>query len=762
MENPNQGGMVKILGRFSALMFILYFCAPAISAQTGISWSSGNFRVDIAGRTISIYHDSKILLAVKSIDFNFTPPIRAQVSSRTSDKVVLRFDYPAVSAGYGKEASDLLTALIEITVKGNAIHFTGNPEWAGNTTIQLQDSGEHFFGLLERLYPYNRKSPDLRGEVVDIQVLGSDNQYHENWASVWSSFYMTNKGYASFYDSFAAGKYKLGMGGKTELYHRTGKLDWYIIAGRNGDELLKAYYEIIGKPKQVPMWACGPIGWRDENRGGKDEILDDIQRMTDLKIPFTAWWVDRPYSRGGHKWSKMDFDAPFANPAEWISTIRQKYGMEFMTWVGSLTFSDKDFPGLLPGARGYMDLSNPATVAEFGKRLKELQYSSGVRGHKLDRGDEYFPEMESWYDKTPVSERRNRYAWLYAKTIDGFLREAYQDNQVTFARAAYQGSQRYLSAVWGGDSRSTWDGLASSLANAIRCGFMGFPVWGSDVGGYLGGNISEELYARWLQLGAWSGLFEIKLDHMGAGGEDRPPWKYSERLQKIFRDCATQRMELQPFFYSLANTSSENGVLMKPLAYVYPNDAKTYNIWNEFLVGNTFLVAPIVDATRTRSVYLPEGTWYSFYDTKRIYEGSKDISVTLPLENAPVFIRSNSLYVTGTLFAGNSKLWNGEKPGKEFEIFAFPGAKGLQTAFTYVDSLDENKEKRILLVASEKSVEVTIPSLTIDASLWLRLSAKPSSVSVNQNPIQADWNAARNMARIALKKGIQNKVIVAQ
>jgi alpha-glucosidase (family GH31 glycosyl hydrolase) len=757
MENPNQGGMVKTLGRLSALMFLLYFCASGISAQTGISWSSGNFRVDIAGRILSIYHDGKILLAVNSFNFNFAQPTRVQVTNRTPEKLVLRCEYP-ISAGYRNEAREL-TAFIEVTVKGNAIHFTANPAWAGNTAIQLRDSGEHFFGILERLYPNNRKSPDLRGEVVDVEALGNDNQYHENWASVWSSFYMTNKGYASFYDSFAVGRYKLGIDGKTELYHRTGKLDWYVIAGRNGDELLKTYYEIIGKPKPVPMWACGPIGWRDENRGGKDEILDDIQRMTDLKIPFTAWWVDRPYSRGGHSWSKMDFDAPFANPAEWISTIRQKYGMEFMTWVGSLTFSDKDFPGLFPGERGYMDLSNPAAVAEFGKRLK-LQYSADVRGHKLDRGEEYFPEMESWYDKTPVSERRNKYVWLYAKTIDGYLREAYGDDQVTFARATYQGSQRYLSGVWGGDSRSTWDGLASSLANAIRCGFMGFPVWGSDVGGYLGGKISEDLYARWLQLGAWSGLFEIKLDHMGAGGDDRPPWKYSERLQKIFRDCATQRMELQPFIYSLANTSSENGVLMKPLAYVYPNDAKTYNIWNEFMIGRTFLVAPIVDATNARSVYLPQGTWYDFYDTKRIYEGSKDISVTLPLEKAPVFIRSNSLYVTGALVPGNSKLWSGEKSGKGFEIFAFPGAKGSQTAFTYVDSLDGNKEKRISLAASEKTVEIEIPSLTADASLWLRLSAKPSSVSVNRNAIQADWSADRNMARIALKQGIQNKVVI--
>jgi alpha-glucosidase (family GH31 glycosyl hydrolase) len=752
-----QGGIVRTL-RWSALLLLLYLCLPTAQAQTNFSWSGGAFRLDVGARTITIYHGGRKLLAVNSINFNFARPIRIEMGSAMADKLILLCHYPR-EANNGSEPNDH-TAMIEVTVKGNALRFTGNPAWAANATIQLQDGGEHYFGILERLFPNNRKSPDLRGEVVDVEVLGNGSQYRENWASAWSAFYMTNKGYASFYDTFAAGRYKLGINEKTELYHQTGKLDWYIIAGNNGDELLKTYYEIIGRPKKVPLWACGPIGWRDENKGGKNEILDDIQRMTDLKIPFTAWWVDRPYSRGGHRWSKMDFDAPFADPAEWIATIRQKFGMEFMTWVASCTFGDKEFPGLFPGERSYMDLSNPNAVAEFGKRLKELQYSAGVRGHKLDRGDEYFPEMESWYDKTPIPERRNKYAWLFAKTIDGYLRDAYGDDQVTFARAAYQGSQRYLTAIWGGDSRASWDGLASSLANAVRCGFIGFPVWGSDVGGYLGGKIPEDLFARWLQLGAWSGLFEIKLDHDGAAGEDRPPWKYSERLQKIFRDCATLRMELQPFIYSLANTSYKNGVVMKPLAYAYPNDPKTYSNWNEFLLGRTFLVAPIVDSTNTRTVYLPEGIWYDFYNVKQTYEGGRSIVVTRPLEKMPVFISANSIYVTGALFPGNSKLWNGEKSGKKLEIVAFPGAKNSRTAFMYVDSGDGDKEKNITLEKSEKTIKVNIPALTADAKLSVQLSAEPSGASVNGNSVKAEWNSARNMAMVVLTKGIQNKIVI--
>jgi hypothetical protein len=75
--------------------------------------------------------------------------------------------------------------------------------------------------------------------------------------------------------------------------------------------------------------------------------------------------------------------------------------------------------------------------------------------------------------------------------------------------------------------------MAGNQANAMRSRFLGFPVWGNDTDGYLGaGKIDEERYARWLQWSAWNGLFEVKIDGAGGQGEDRPPWKYSEKLQQ--------------------------------------------------------------------------------------------------------------------------------------------------------------------------------------------------------------------------------------
>lgn len=743
---------MKSLTKIIVLIFLFSIYSYT---KENIIWESGKFKIEIMDENITIYFDNIKLTTIKSLNFNFTKPFSFVKKQQSSDSIILQFNYPT-SAGYRDQAGDF-TAEIVISVKGNYINFRGSPGWAYNTTIQLEDGGEQFFGLLEPLFPNNQKIPNLRGETVDLEVIGNAEKYLENYASIWSAFFFTNKGYASFFDTFAAGKYRLGINNTTEIYHQTGKLNWYIIAGNNGDEVMKTYYEIIGRPKFVPIWACGPIGWRDENKGGKDEILQDIQKMTELKIPFTAWFVDRPYCNGANGWSKMDFNENFSHPEKWINTIKSHYGLEFMTWIAPLTFEDTSFPGILPGTMGYFDLTNPDAVKEFGKRLSENQHSIGVKGHKMDRADQLFPHIQPWHDGTPLPERRNRYVYLFSRIVDSLLHDNFGDDQVNFARAAFHRCQPHLSAVWGGDPRATWDGIAANLANGIRCSFMGFPIWGSDVGGYFGGKISEKLYARWLQLGVWSGLYEIKLDNAGGQGEDRPPWKYSEKLQHIFRECNNSRMELLPFFYSLANTSYKNGVIMKPLAYVYPEDEKTYKIWDQFIIGNTFLVAPILDSTDSRIVYLPEGEWIDFYDKNKTFIGNQHIRVTQPIERIPVFIKKNSLYVSGKFLIGNSKLWEKET---ELTIHLFPGENGENVSFGYIDFHDSNKEKLFIVKSSAKEIEFRAPILNCSAKLEVKLEHKPSAVLIDGKKAKFDWNEKQKLLHVKLQQLKENEIIV--
>ena len=732
--------------------FILVFFTFIDMLGSQPIWEKGQYKIFLQNNVLELVKDQSKIVVINSFEFNFIRPDTILVENVKTDTLVLKLLF-GESDGFHKDFPSQI--LLTIAQFNNTFHFIASHKTFNHVTIKMKDLDEHYFGLIEKLYPHNSRNPDLRGNVVDVEVYGNANlDYAENYASAYSAFYMSSAGYGSFFDTFAKGRYQFAINGITEIYHQTGSLDWYIFCGKDGEAIHKEYFQITGKPKYVPIWACGPIFWRDQNNGGKDEILNDIKKFSELKIPLTACWVDRPYSNGAHEWSKMDFNNKFSEPEKWINTINEKYGLQFMTWIGPLTKSDKDFPGLLPNGQGYIDLTNPEALKEFENRLNKNQYAVGVRGHKMDRADENFPVTAQWYQPTSESESRNKYIYLYSKVIHDFLSKANGKNQFNFARAAFHRCQPFLSAVWGGDSRSNWQGMAGNQANAMRCGFLGFPVWGGDTGGYLGdGRIEEDLYIRWLQWSAWSGMFEIKIDGAGGNGEDRPPWKYSVRLQDAFRDACKLRMEILPYIYSCVNTSYENGVVMKPLAYLYPADENTYHIWDEYVFGNAFLLAPVFTKDNSRTIYLPQGKWYDFNNQSIEYNGPVKFTQNVSITTTPVFIKGNSIFITGQIYDSNSKIWKKNlNEDKIIVIHLYPGQINEQATFSYIDYFDNDKEKTMAIERQPGKIVFTTESLGTASTIELKCAMKPVKILLNKMPVEFKYDKTKNIASVQIKK----------
>jgi alpha-glucosidase (family GH31 glycosyl hydrolase) len=712
---------------------------------------------------IIVKRDTKPILEVDSIQFDFITPSSMKVVQQSAEKTVLTLLYKNVWEGEKVNVSHDQTVDVTIETIDGGWHIYAHPRWAHDISIYSKSMG-HYFGIRENLVPDNHKSPDITGSVQSFDVEGEGARYHENFASAWSAFFFNSLGYASFFDTFAKGEYQFAVNAVTQMYHRTGELNWYIFTGANGDEIMKFYYKVIGAPKYVPAWAAGVMIWRDQDWNGKEDILNDARQMTELKIPINSIMVDRPYSDGNDGWSKMNFGKLFSDPGTWIHELNADYNLRFMSWVAPCTFGDTSIVKAMPGGHhGYIDLTDPTSVAEFTNALTKNIYEYGVQGHKMDRGEEIFPIEDAWHDRTPPGERRNKYIFLYAKVIDSVLTAKWGKDNFNFSRSGMHGSQKYLCALWGGDSRESWDGLACNVANAVRCGFIGFPDWGSDVGGYRGdaGYEPEELYTRWLQFGTWSGMFQIKLDGTGGRGKDRAPWTYGEGMQENFRRACEERMEIAPYVFSQLNTSAENGVLMKPLAYAYPNDPNTYNIWDEYCFGQSFLVSPIVEpGQKSKRVYLPSGTWYDWYAPTNSYTGGKWYSKTLSESHIPVFVRQNAIFVTGKNWLdGNSVRWKG-KTSPELFVNVFPGKANFVNAFKYIDRGDNDNPKVISVEQRADVLTINAPALSSPVTIILHNVVQKGTVTVDGKKTTVTIVKQRMTIEVPLLKMEPHKICI--
>jgi len=75
-----------------------------------------------------------------------------------------------------------------------------------------------------------------------------------------------------------------------------------------------------------------------------------------------------------------------------------------------------------------------------------------------------------------------------------------------------------------------------------------------------------------------------------------------------------------PYIYAQAKESSEKGLpMMRALFVEFPNDAGSWLIDDQYLLGSSMLVAPLFEEVTERDVYLPEGQWID-YQTKKVYE----------------------------------------------------------------------------------------------------------------------------------------------
>ena len=123
-------------------------------------------------------------------------------------------------------------------------------------------------------------------------------------------------------------------------------------------------------------------------------------------------------------------------------------------------------------------------------------------------------------------------------------------------------------------------------------------------------------------------------------GRFAPGW---EETARKCRDLFRLRMQFIPYIYAAFFKYHETGLPpFRALVMDYPDDPQTWSIEDQWMMGESVLVAPVVAGQRSRNVYLPEGAWYDFWTGKK-YDGKQRISVEVPLQQIPLFVKSGTV-----------------------------------------------------------------------------------------------------------------------
>lgn len=185
------------------------------------------------------------------------------------------------------------------------------------------------------------------------------------------------------------------------------------------------------------------------------------------------------------------------------------------------------------------------------------------------------------------------------------------------SRSSFPGIGRF-SGVWTGDVRSDWEQLRFSIPAVLQFSLFGVPLAGADICGF-GGNTTEELCVRWMQLGAFYPFMRNHNDRLNAPQE---PYMFGQKAQAAMRSALNLRYSLLPFLYTLfhhAHTSAET--VARPLFMEFPADSNSQSVDRQFLWGSSLLISPVLEQGAVElSAYLPPATWYSLHDGQPFFQ----------------------------------------------------------------------------------------------------------------------------------------------
>ncbi|MEU0678196.1 glycoside hydrolase family 31 protein [Streptomyces sp. NPDC006172] len=324
--------------------------------------------------------------------------------------------------------------------------------------------------------------------------------------------------------------------------------------------------------------------------------------------------------------------------------------VEGVAWPGEAVFPDftharvrRWWGGLYEErlARGFAgfwhDMNEPTSFAAFGESTLPRSARHALEG----RGGDH-------------REAHNVYGLCMARAGYEGLRELLpEERPLVVSRSGWVGMQRY-GGVWCGGVATGWAGLRTSLSLVMGLGLCGVPYAGPDVGGV---GLSPELYLRWLQLGAYLPLLRTRSGDRASGGE---VWEFGAEVLEHARVVLAERRRLLPYFMTLAHLARRTGApYVRPLWWGAPEDRALRDCEDAFLLGDSLLVAPVLDpGVERRAVRLPRGLWYDMA-TGTAYRGPGRVVVDAPVGRAPVFARAGAVIPV-----------RGEDGGMELEVWA--------------------------------------------------------------------------------------------
>jgi alpha-glucosidase (family GH31 glycosyl hydrolase) len=522
------------------------------------------------------------------------------------------------------------------------------------------DGGEALYGAGSRAVGMNRRGH--RFPLYNKASYGFGS--HAEQMGYGIPMALSSKRYAIHFDNPQAGYLDLDSRKDGTLRFETigGPKTYQVVAGDDWAAIMDGYTRLTGRQPLPPRWAFGNFASRFGYHT-EQETRAVVDRFIAEGIPLDAvvldlYWFGKTVkgTMGNLAWDRDSFPhaermmADFASKGvktvvitePFILTTSKRWNEAAQQGVLATGPDGKPFTyDFYFGNTGLVDVFDPRAKAWFWDIYKGLK-AGGVAGWWGDLGEPEVHPAAAQHAAGTADQVHNIYGHEWARMIhDGYARDYPEERPFILMRSGYSGSQRFGMIPWSGDVSRGWGGLQSQMEISLQMGMQGQAYMHSDLGGFAGAVLDDELYVRWLQYGVFQPVFR---PHAQEDVAAEPVFR-APRTRALAREAVRLRYAMLPYNYTIAFENSRTGMpMMRPMLFEEADDDAAPAMSSTYLWGPSFLVAPVTEPGAARKVvHFPDkgSVWFDFYDDQPHRGGITEVVATVP-DHIPTYVRAGA------------------------------------------------------------------------------------------------------------------------
>ncbi len=428
-----------------------------------------------------------------------------------------------------------------------------------------------------------------------------------------------------------------------------------VFAGKNIQQVVQRYNLYCGGGYLPPKWGLG-FWQRTPTLFTDAEVENEVDEFEKHNFPLDVIGLEPGWHSSSYPCTFEWDTGRYPNPGRFINELKNK-GARVNLWLNPYVSPESSLYEKIEPYTGTHTVWNGIVPDFITKEASEIMgahfnkelLAVGVSGFKVDEVDGFdqwvWPDNATFPSGLDGETMRQVYGLLVQKWSNE-LYKARNERTYGLVRASNAGASSFPYVIYNDYYRH--EDFIIALINSSFSGVL----WTPEVRK----SGTPEEWLRRMQTVCFSPMAMIN-----AWADGTKPWSFPEVYEQC-QDVAFLRMSLLPYIYSTFAKYHFEGIppframameegfkdIGKASSSEISSDENPYaiavkkEIKDQYMMGESMLVAPLFKWNTKRDVLLPQGNWYDFYTGKFVGNG-EIVQIDAGLDKIPLFVKDGAI-----------------------------------------------------------------------------------------------------------------------